>query len=75
MPEAVPMAMPDNKAGVLPLPPAVDEVCEPWPPWPVAPPTESRGESRNSVQCSLPGCAALKPALKYCAPISLLLQC
>ena len=50
MPEALPSDTPFDVASAPLLPPAVEAVCVPWPPWPVGPATESRGE-RNSVQC------------------------
>ena len=46
MPDASPMATPAERDRVVPLlPPAVEAVCVPWPPWPVgAADVESRGE-------------------------------
>ncbi len=62
MPDTWPMGMPATLAGTPWLPPAVDEVWLPWPPWPAGLPSESRGE-RNSLQCKvLP--LAWKPASK-----------
>ena len=51
MPDALPSETPFEVARAPLLPPAVDAVCVPWPPCPVSPATESRGD-KNSVQCS-----------------------